>query len=277
MAELSPDARALLAAAAGADDPTPEQRARADAAARIALALHGATDLPPLEPPHAAVTANAAQSGATAKLGAAASSWKLAAGAALLIAAGLLGMRALDSDPLPPRAASAPARATSVHPRSQASPAVTGDERERSAPAQAGAAEHSRVAPSQVATSQVAGSRPARSESVASAAGAHTVERVVSTAQPAPTLQAEVALIAAANTLIRGQRFAEAERVLATHERRFAHGTLREERAALVVLVRCATGPRERGLRAMQHFLRTSPQSVLARRVRAACAAEREP
>jgi hypothetical protein len=259
MAELSPEARALLAAAAGADDATPEQRARADAAARIALALHGVTDLPPLDPPagHGALNRVPAT---TAKLGTAAS-WKLAVGAGMLIAAGLLGTRALHSP-----SQTAP-RSTAVQ-----LPVATA----------AGAR----------AQTAVPADRPAPRSTVGLRAGRVQVEPPAHATQPtqapqatralaggraAPTLQAEVAMIASANGLIRAQHFAEARRVLARHARRFPRGALREERAALLVLTACQTGSREQALRAMQRFLRTAPQSVLAQRVRAACTTAPEP
>src|SRR5262245_60542934 len=102
MSELSPNARRWLDAARDADDPTPEQRARADAAARLALAMHGLTDLPPLQrqPTHP-------QAGAGAKLGSTLS-WKLALSAAALLAAGLYGADAVRRGPVGSPAAAPP-------------------------------------------------------------------------------------------------------------------------------------------------------------------------
>jgi hypothetical protein len=264
MAELSPRARALLAAAAGADDPTPEQRSRADAAARSALALHGATDLPPLDPPHAHGAANSAS--AATKLGTAASGWKLALAAAAVIAAGLLGTRALQPRP---QHAQHPAQRSELPEQPAQRPGAT--------PGTAVPPDHpltsprASAAPLEPAVPRGSAAPQARAIDARRPSRSHTL------AQAAPTLEAEVALIASANGLIRAQRFAEAERVLATHARRYPRGALREERAALAVLALCETGPRERALRAMQRFLRTSPQSVLAQRVRTACAAQAGP
>ncbi|HMI90619.1 MAG TPA: hypothetical protein VK509_04610 [Polyangiales bacterium] len=263
MAELSPEARALLAAAAGADDPTPEQRSRADAAARLALALHGATDLPPLDPARthggAANGANGASgANATAKLGTAASGWKLALGAAALIAAALLGTRAPQPRPQPAQQYAKRIELPEPQPAAQAI-------------AQAETAVPADQPKTQRSTSAI----PARLQAEAStrSADARAPARARPAAQATPTLQAEVELIASANGLIRARRFAEAEDVLATHARRHPHGALREERAALAVLVLCETGSHERALGAMQRFLRSAPQSVLAQRVRAACEA----
>ena len=44
-----------------------------------------------------------------------------------------------------------------------------------------------------------------------------------------------------------------------------------EERTALRILAWCGERPDERALRAREHFLHTSPEAVLAARVREAC------
>jgi hypothetical protein len=249
MAELSAAARALLEAARSADDPTPEQRARADAAARSALALHGVTDLPPLDPPPADSAAHAANAG-TAKLGAALS-WKLGLGAVALLAAGFFTLRPAQpaAAPAPRPAVAAPAPAPAA---TQAPTAVPADP---SVPRSATV-----VDPPRRETR-----RQTRPSTLAHAGS-------VSPPPAAPTLQAEVTLIASANALIRAERFAEAGRVLAAHARRYPRGALREERDALAVLALCNLGSREQARRALQRFLRSAPQSVVAQRVRTACA-----
>ena len=58
---------------------------------------------------------------------------------------------------------------------------------------------------------------------------------------------------------------------LRAHRARFEHGLLREERRGLQVLALCASGAVADGTRLRDAFLRDSPRSVLAARVRSAC------
>jgi hypothetical protein len=96
------------------------------------------------------------------------------------------------------------------------------------------------------------------------------------TTAPDHALRAELRLIADANELLQGARFDEALVVLARHGRLFPHGLLSAEREGLRVLSLCGLGASERTLRARERYLRMTPQSPLAARVRAACASAAE-
>ena len=82
-------------------------------------------------------------------------------------------------------------------------------------------------------------------------------------------LQRELRVVASADNLIRAHHFADALRVLGSSDN--AANVLHEERTALRILAWCGQGADERALRARERFLQTSPQAVLAARVREAC------
>jgi hypothetical protein len=274
MSELSPEARALLAAAANADDPTPEARARADAAARIALAMHGATDIPPLAPPRAHAAVEAPPPRGALQLGAS-SGWKLAAGAIAVATAGLLGAIALRP-PAPPRSAppAAEAPAAEAPAPGPTSRVAAGEPRAASVTARRRFAAAARP-PAAEAVPAVRAAAP-RSQPAPRSAAARVMASRTGAAHEHAGLQAEVALIASANALIRDERWGDAERALSDHARRFPRGALREERGALALIALCARAPGERAERAAKRFLRGAPQSVLVQRVRAACGASLE-
>jgi hypothetical protein len=238
---LSPEARALIEAGRAADEPSPEARVRGDAAVRVALAMQGMTDLPPLEPPAGIVpsttvsttVSTTAGSGVGVKLA-------LGASAAALVTASLFAVYAPARAPAP-----APARPAKVATSTEAAQqpislddVVRVSERER---------QREQVAPVQPRTR----ARAARRGPLA--------------------IDAEVRLIAAADDLVRAQRFEDALRVLDGHARRFPRGALREERRALGLLALCGATPGPRARQRSAEFLRSAPRSVLASRVRAAC------
>lgn len=276
MAKLSPEARAWLDAARGADDPTPEQRARADAAARIALAMHGMTDMPRLEGSVPRHPPAAAPAGA-GRLGSALGSKLLAgAGLAAVLAGGLIAWRALQ-----PAAEPAPSAHT-THPLA-AAPAKAAVSAAPPEPLPALAVQHrvSAPTPRTHADRHRSGASRRRDRLTWQRDGASRQRDVLTptahTHAHDADLQAEVALLTAANSAIRAEHMSEATRLLTDHAGRFPRGALREERRALELIVLCGHGPSERAAEAVQSFLRSAPQSVLAQRVRAACRAQDGP
>jgi hypothetical protein len=234
MAKLPPDAQRLLDAVRDAADPTPAERARADAALRTALAAHGVADLPALDAPPGAQPgpSSGAATGAGVKLGAAA------------VAAATLALIAVQLRPAPdpPRP---PVPAISARASAPAAPVTTEP-----------AAEHAQPSTDRTAPQRVAGTRSR------------------ARAADADALQAEVRLIAEANALLNARRFADALGVLEAHARKFPRGALRAERAALRVLSLCGAGASAQALRERERFLHNEPGSLLAARVRDACVVE---
>jgi hypothetical protein len=276
MDELTPAARALIDLARDGHDATPAQRTRADAAVRIGLALHGITDLPPLAPPvHAPYPAAPptlyppqpapqVASGALPKLSLT-GSWKLAAAGSALLFAGVFAARSahpLQDVAQPPRPASTAPAAVPTGAIGEAAPALAAAVTAASSPQAATALRRDGHALSGRSSALAAArSTPARaSRSQVAASGVSDAD-----------LQAEVALIGAADELIRAQRYDGALRVLASHAQRFPRGALREEREALRLLALCGHGLDARSERAVQRFLRTEPHSVVAQRMREAC------
>jgi TolA-binding protein len=197
--------------------------------------------------------ADAPASSAAAPSAASGSAWsgaKLAAGALALCVAGAVGWHAV-------RNARAPRPAPSAVAAAPAAPAAT-------------------AAP-------IAGGARPPDPSLAAAAAARAATPAAEPQQPRmrrhraparPNLDAEVQLIAAADALVRSERYAAAMQTLAAHERRFPRGELRQERSALRVLSMCGHGPSAPALRAREHFLTTAKDSVLTARVRSACSAD---
>jgi hypothetical protein len=249
MTELSKRAKSVIDAARSSDDPTPEARARGDAAVRLALAMQGVTDLPALEPPRpsapspaAATRAPIAHAGLGLKIGV----------AVALLGATLLAVLARPSTEAPKRAASVPA---------------------------APAAERAPAAPDPAVPAVTLAERRTATDVARGHASAPQRRRMHGKpATSSAALEAEVRLISTANALVRTHRFADAMRVLEEHAQRFHRGVLGEEGRALRVLSLCGADARDaRALRERERFLRRSPSSVLAERVRASCAAAGDP
>lgn len=247
MRELPDEAHELLEAARSAHDPSPAERARADAAVRSALAAHGLV-LPPLASGSGSPMADTPAPSATGPSAATGSAWsgaKLAVGALAVCVAGVVGWSALQTPA--PRPARSAVEAAPALPAGTAAPIARS-----SLPPQ----------PS------LAAADPAR----ATAPAAEPPDAVVRRRAPArPNLNAEVQLIAAADALVRSARYRAAMQTLALHERRFPRGELRQERSALRVLSMCGQGASAPALRARDHFLTRAPESVLTARVRSAC------
>lgn len=100
-----------------------------------------------------------------------------------------------------------------------------------------------------------------------------------SPAQPAPrqrtaegrTLGEELALIERATRALNAGRHREALAALAQHKRRFAHGTMVEDRQALTAIALCEAGRTVAGQRAERTFRAGNPGSLHAARVAEAC------
>jgi hypothetical protein len=86
-------------------------------------------------------------------------------------------------------------------------------------------------------------------------------------------LQHELRIIAAVDDLIRRKRFDEALQLLEQGERDPKAVRLREERSALRVLASCGKGASPAILQQRERFLLSTPNAVLAARVREACGA----
>jgi hypothetical protein len=130
-------------------------------------------------------------------------------------------------------------------------------------------------------------SRPMRSRFAATRRAPHARTAVTSEpVAPPPTastaveppidasLREELAIIARANTALRLEHPADALRALDEHARRFESGVLSEERRGLRVLALCQLSPNQAALDARDAFLRSTPNALLAPKVRAACVAD---
>jgi hypothetical protein len=84
---------------------------------------------------------------------------------------------------------------------------------------------------------------------------------------PAPTLEAELALLEQA----RRSAPSDALRALEQHRQQFEHGMLADEREALRVETLCALGRAAEATTAAESFLAANPQSPLRSRLEPAC------
>ncbi|MEM9070225.1 MAG: hypothetical protein AAGE52_17090 [Myxococcota bacterium] len=266
MSELSPEAKAILDAARGVDNPTADDRAR------VRRAVLGAVG-------GAAVVATAASASASSAASSAAAS-SVATGSAVGAAAatGVTGLSVV--------AAKAAVALTLVS--ASVGIAVT-QPWESDAPAVAEAPEVEVAArevevPSTAVSTALEPTAPETSEPpVEEASEALQVAQVGAPAarrarpratvdpevevEPAETLSAELGLLRRARSaLARGDHQA-AESALREHERRFPAGTLVAEREGTLVLARCAQGDPS----GVASFLATHPRSPLAARIRDAC------
>jgi hypothetical protein len=243
MDELSPGARALLAAAEMSDDPTTEDAARVRRAVLANVGALGVTA--------AVVTTSTTQAKAAALWSAGA---KLAA--ALAITAG--GVAATWSY---------------VHPRSEA--VVTNPARAQVAPPPS-----TPVTPSDTVTQPVvtAPEREADEPPTKALRPAPRAPRAAEKPEPPPSkpdaavasLEAEMKLIRGADSALRAGRASEALALLAQHQAEHPHASLSHEREGLRAIAQCQTGAS--GSREVaERFLARSPRSPLAPRLRSAC------
>jgi hypothetical protein len=249
--KLPPEARAFLEVARRTDDPTSAERARGDEVLRAALARRGIQGLPPL----ASLGASTRHVRHVATRGVLAV--KLGAGAVALVVASYVGVRLLGpapeaAPPASPRDARAPALEVAP-PNAASSPAPPARE-QRDPPVLEESRGHVHRAPANL---------PRRAE-----------VRRTSRASEAPldrSLEGELRTVASVDALVRQRRFRDALHLLERTETQAA-AVLHEERTALRILARCGLEPDGQAQREREQFLRASPRSVLADRVRSACA-----
>ena len=236
MDELSPRARALLAAAHGADDPIPGDvtRVRRGVLLRIGSAGFGATVF--------SFSLQRAQAflGLTAP--------KFVAVVALAVGGSAAYQHAL--------------RIRAPEPHAPVSMVVTA---KTAAPVSANAAPVVELvlAPELPMLAQ-AGVSPQR-------APKHQAPRKALVQPPgASSLDAEMRSVRGADTALRSGNLGAAQGLLDEHAREFPSGALAEEREGLRIVLGCQTQSSE-GKRAAARFLERAPHSLLAGRVRAAC------
>jgi hypothetical protein len=243
MDQLPPNARAFLEAVANSDDPTAAERARADAALRDVLRQRGLRELPALPAAHGSSVGLGESSALALKLG--------------LLGLSILGAATLAvfiSRPAAPSAQPAPAPARVIEQPARTAPAPERSNADEAAPLSA-PKPTPRIAPrartrNAPATRASAPARPLTNDDA---------------------LQRELRAVASANELLHQGRFADTLRVLDAIEHETTTHVLREERSALRILAECAREPDEHAVRESERFLRSSPQAVLAARVREAC------
>ena len=232
MNNLSPEAKELLAQLRSVDDPSPGERSSGDAAVRRMLESQGLRNIPPLVPQAPREAALAARSGTSAKI-----AWVV--GAACVATLGFLSVDALRS--------------------SRGAPGERAN--------QQGTEAASRAEPTEAPRSESAPTEAVISAAPAPSSKSSTPRKQHERAAHS-TLADELRFVASVDADIRAGNF---DRALHRLEQHKALAVLQEERTAMRVLALCGVqdsrGPRER-----EHFLEASPTSVLAARVRAACA-----
>jgi hypothetical protein len=258
MNKLPPDAQALLDAAKHADDPTIAERVRSDAALRRTLAHYGVHGLPPLRPE---VSESPVMRSAPTAPARAAFALKVSAGAIVVAAAAYFGLRATSQTvPQSPRAQASTAGAPS-----RDIPTPNGENATRATPA---------VAVPAPVVLEVSHPAPLPSPSHLERHPHSPLTRRPATRRVLAIeddgLESELRTVAAVNELLRRQRFADALRLIERTDTEAA-SVLREERTALRIVARCGLAADERALREREQFLRSSPRSILADRVRNAC------
>jgi len=281
MTELSPETRAFLDVAARGDGPSDEDRARIRH--KLAIELGAAA----LATTTLAVAAQAtATATSTGSLSAAAS---VAVGKASASAGvGLLGKIALAAALAGAVSTTAVVvvRSTESSRDNASSSAQIGRKHVRSQPHASARAEPTSVAPSDVAVQAAAAqavaaplpiveqldAEPVVTPVVAKAKRERAAIKASVPEQPAANMTEELALLRQAQTALREGRAADALSISSDHATRFPQGALREERAAVEMLARCAQGTA--GPAQLSSFLESAPESPLKARVRAACKAE---
>lgn len=240
MSGLSPEARSIIEAARGGDDPTPDDRKRIRTSLVVRLGAGVA----------AAGAATSAGSGAAAAGAAKATGAGLLAGIvpkgiAVISAVGAIGVGAyVMQEPPPPEAPAVPVVATVSAQPAPVAPTV------EARPDQPAPAEPEQ----EPATTESGGAVPA-------------VPRVP---DASPRLADEVEALREAHTALREGRAGEAMEVLDRDAA--ATSGLEQERAAMRVFALCRLGKSEEARRHAEAFLVRWPNSPHAARVRAACA-----
>ena len=278
MSELSPNARALLEAASGGDEPSMADRARVRASmgARLAVGVAaGAAAATAVKSASAAASVGAGgaagMSGAAAVTGVAVAGpigvgTKLLLSLAVVSAIGAGTASYIDSTP---RSASraAPAEMATTTPTTA-----------RTAPVKAPAAV---AKPSSVPESaiDVAPTIPTPAETALAvptptathAAAAAAPATATATPAPASSVSAELTLLRDAHAALQSGNAARAVALLDEHARRFPAGALGEERDAARIFALCALGRASEARVASDRFLAGFPRSPHAARVRSSC------
>lgn len=247
VSDLSPEARALLAAAADGDDPSPADRDRVARAIAVPL---GITALMPATAQAAGGAVGAATGLGVAKV--------VAAGVVLLGLGGGAWVKARRERSTPGRApaAAVDGRASAAVPRATP-PLATPPQ---PAPPRATPEETLRVTTPAVPPPPPTEVRPLpRPTRLEAASGG--------------SLRAESELIAAAHRALLGGDASSALARIADYDARFPHGALREERDLERVLALCAAGRGAESRAAARRFLRSYPDSPSVGRAAGACAA----
>ncbi len=254
MDELSPNARALLSAASGSDDPTPEDRARVRHGVLLRVGAVGIGT--------AAFASRAAQ--AKGLLGAFGSK----VGAALLV---VLGGTAATYVALRPKAEPTVIAA----PAARAARPVT---RELPKPVQAPEPPQDTLSIEELPALEQ--SRPQKRVALRAQAPTETEakEAPVAPVQRSPgpdSFDQERQLLQSADTALRDGMTGQAVSLLAEHAARFPQGMLSGEREGLRLVARCQSGGSQSAKQAAEAFVARAPKSPISRRVRAACGLER--
>lgn len=243
MDELSPGARALLAAAERSDDPTTEDAARVRRAVLANVGVLGATA--------ALLTTSTTQAKAASLFSVGA---KVAA--ALAITAGGVAAtwsyvhhptETVTTSPAPPRGSPRPS--APVTSSDAVAPPVAAEPEPKAEEPPSKALRPALRAPRPAEKSESGPSKP--DDTVAS-------------------LEAEMKLIRGADSALRAGRASEALALLAKHQAEHPHASLAHEREGLRAIAQCQTGAA--GSRAVaERFLARSPRSPLGPRLRSAC------
>jgi hypothetical protein len=282
MSELSREARAVLEAARGGDEPTAADRARVRTALAVALGSAAATGTA-----EAAATSSAAPgaSGGMAAIGG--GGW--ATGLKVLLAVALVGAGAggyfalrgggstTDVPAAPAAMAAAPAMAPDAHRgvpavTIEAMPLSTSDPSPAAAAAVVAEPASERAAETPAAAVEA---EPASERAAAQRAGAKSNGDPRARNRAAPrtaSLARERQLIAAANRALRDGDAAGALRLLDRHAADFDDGVLVQERATARVLALCELGRVEAARAEAASLLARWPRSPHAARIRASCA-----
>ncbi|HET8934910.1 MAG TPA: hypothetical protein VFN67_15790 [Polyangiales bacterium] len=208
MSDLSPKARALIAASRPALRPTNADRERLEAALRAKL---GGEALP-------------------SDLASGAALWKLVAAATISVCLlGGIALRVLQPDP--PQLAPSPPTAPQPEAAVEAAPTI--DPQPTAAP--------------------VALPPPPNAKPRASAA-------------PRDQLAREVALLSRATTALHAGDAAAALETLEEHQRKFPHGSLREERSIAKAQALCSMGREREGRAELERLPDNAPATIRARR-----------
>jgi hypothetical protein len=112
---------------------------------------------------------------------------------------------------------------------------------------------------------------PTPMEARPSASRPTSARRIEANARAGTRTNQELQLIESALQALHDQDFERAARALDEHARRFASGTLVEERLGLQVLVACSRGDALAAQSLRARFLRVAPESPLAAKIARAC------